>query len=608
MRGWTCDAAAGQCVQAAPGEGDTKAHCDLSCKKVSYFKCNFGNATCSACANGNEPGCQKFDTEADCTKGCATPPELYQCDALSQTCSACPQSYCTSDKDCPGSYCDIKGAGPWTCHGSTCSQKDKCQADCGLNPLLVGVWRGVQIDADYVPGEWSMDITAAGDVTIEDPSGKMQGGKITKATDNTLVMSIAGKSYNGTWKPWEPTPETESVAFSWAPLGAAGPASTGKAMNGGGYQVYAMQKCKANVGPQCNFTSALSLPAAQVRRLSSAGKPTRVITPAVLGKVRGMATRSGLPMTPVDHCNVNADCSSCLNDPSGLCGWCDTPVKYDDGQKGAQCAGFDPNGKADPSWTCNVRYRRESCFDYGCDFSDPSNPTCKQLPQGQSGISKEKCELGCKEPKGMYRCNNQTFQCESCHIEYCTSDKDCPNSYCQIDTSKPGPYICHGGGAAADCSDHGHCNATCSVPILGIWRGIEVSHNFARGEWDFTASSEGTLTWKAPDGTKTTAFMHGGDQSAVSAGIAITLTTEDGHPIGMVTATERKGIFLLDEKGNENIVNMVTLAFSAGEQPTDFGMAMKDSEFVLLACDDESPVCDFTKSKVAPSDLMNAQH
>ena len=146
------------------------------------------------------------------------------------------------------------------------------------------------------------------------------------------------------------------------------------------------------------------------------------------------------------------------------------------------------------------------------------------------------------------------------------------------------------------------------MPILGIWRGIEVSHNFARGEWDFTASSEGTLTWKAPDGTKTTAVMHGGDQSAVSAGIAITLTTEDGHPIGMVTATERKGIFLLDEKGNENIVNMVTLAFSAGEQPTDFGMAMKDSEFVLLACDDESPVCDFTKSKVAPSDLMNAQH
>ena len=396
---------------------------------------------------------------------------------------------------------------------------------------------------------------------------------------------MAGASYNVTWKSWEPSPETEQIAFSWAPAGSPDPASTAKAMNGGGYSVMAMQKCKANVGPICNFTAAL--------KAKETMRPELTIPSFLRGVV--------LPQDPIDHCNTNTKCSTCLNDPSGLCGWCDTPVIYKDGQKGAQCAGFDPDGKADPSWVCNVRYRRESCFDYGCDFSDPANPTCKQLPDGQAGISKEKCEAGCKQPEGMYRCNQDTWQCESCHVHYCTSDKDCPGSFCQIDHSKPGPYTCHGGSGTAGCSDAGHCNSTCSAPLQGTWRGIEVSNNFERGEWDFTASSDGTLTWQNPAGEKVSAQMHGGDQTAVSAGVAITLTSDTGKFIAVVTATTRKGIFLLDDKGNENIVDMVTLAFSASEQPTDFSMAMKDSEFVLLACDESSPTCDFSKSAVKPA-------
>ena len=580
IEGWTCDPEAGQCKLAKPGEGDTKAHCEVACKKVEYFKCNFGNATCTSCTDPNSPGCQKFDKEADCSKGCASPPELYQCDALSRTCSACPKSYCTDDKDCPGSYCDIKGAGPWTCHGSTCSQKDKCAADCGLNPLLVGMWRGLQIDADYINGENTWDVRADGSMTIEKPDGTKTAGKITEAIDNKLVISTGGYSFNVTWKAWEPSPETEQVAFSWAPAGSADPASTAKAMNGGGYLVYAMQKCKANVGPICNFTSAMMMDA----------RPERVIT-AADRQLRGF--------TPIDHCNANSHCSTCLNDPSGLCGWCDTPVIYADGQKGAQCAGVDPKGKADPSWICNVRYRKDSCLDYTCDFTT-GNPTCKQLPDGQPGISKQKCEQGCQVPDGLYKCNNQTFTCDKCDVEYCTTDKDCPNSYCQIDTSKPGPYICHGG-MPDGCSNAGHCNSTCSVPLIGIWRGIEVSNNFARGEWDFTASSTGTLMWRDPTGKVTSAQIHGGDQSAVSAGIAITLTSESGEVLAFMTATERKGIFMLDKNGNENIVDMVTLAFSATNQPSDFAMAMKDSEFVLLACDETSTTCSFDKSKVNPS-------
>merc|ERR1712166_410600 len=399
-----------------------------------------------------------------------------------------------------------------------------------------------------------------------------------------MGISTGGYSFNVTWNAWEPSPETEQVAFSWAPAGSADPASTAKAMNGGGYLVYAMQKCKANVGPICNFTSAMMMDA----------RPERVIT-AANRQLRGF--------TPIDHCNANSHCSTCLNDPSGLCGWCDTPVIYADGQKGAQCAGVDPEGKADPSWICNVRYRKDSCLDYTCDFTT-GNPTCKQLPDGQPGISKQKCEQGCQVPDGLYKCNNQTFTCDKCDVEYCTTDKDCPNSYCQIDTSKPGPYICHGG-MPDGCSNAGHCNSTCSVPIIGVWRGIEVSSNFARGEWDFTADSTGKLMWRDPTGKVTSAQIHGGDQSAVSAGIAITITTASGDQVALfMTTTTRKGIFLVDKNGNENIVDMVTLAFSATEQPSDFAMAMKDSEFVLLACDPTSVTCSFDKSKVPPEFLL----
>jgi hypothetical protein len=457
-----------------------------------------------------------------------------------------------------------------------------------LNPLLVGIWRGVQIDASYVPGENTWDVQADGSMTIETPDGKKVPGKITKALDNQLVVSTGGYSFNVTWKAWEPSPETEQIAFSWAPAGAADPASTAKAMNGDGYKVFAMQKCKQNVGPICNFTSALM----------TQHRPEKVIQSM---SARSLALRG---FTSIDHCNSNSKCSTCLNDPSGLCGWCDTPVVYADGQKGAQCAGVDSKGKADPSWICNVRYRKDSCQDYTCDFTNKADPTCKQLPDGTPGISKQKCEQGCQIPDGLYKCNNQTFTCDKCNIEYCTTDKDCPNSYCQIDTSKPGPYICHGG-MPDGCSNAGHCNATCSVPIIGVWRGIEVSNNFARGEWDFTADSTGKLMWRDPSGTVTSAQIHGGDQSAVDAGIAITLTSENGDEIAMfMTATTRKGIFLVDKNGNENIVDMVTLAFSASEQPSDFAMAMKDSEFVLLACDETSVACSFDASKVVPSLMM----
>lgn len=581
VAGYVCDKAAGQCKLAPKGQGDTLKNCQNHCTKNDYFKCDYSNPkapTCAKCTNATDPTC----AVGNCTEhSCAPTQELFKCDPKTLTCQSCgAESHCTSDKDCPNSYCQKSGAGPWTCHGSTCQQEYKCKDECGLNPDLVGIWRGVQIQSNYTSGETDFDIGADGSLQVRDASGTITKGKVTALGKDIKFTMEDGNVYSGLYEPWEPSPETEAFAFAFGAANGEKPASVAKAMNGQTFQVFVMSKCK-DKATKCDFSGAMreTLAVSMIAESSS--------------------------NNDTDPCNQFATCSDCLNAPSGLCGWCDTPVVYSSGAPGAQCAGFLPDGKANPPWTCHVRYRRESCFDYKCDWTDFKNPQCKQLPEGESGLSKQACKDGCKPQEGVYRCNNQTFQCEACDVKYCETNADCPGSYCQIDKSKPGPYICHGG-MPDKCLDLGHCNATCGSPLLGIWRGIEISNNFQRGEWDFTADSSGSVKWKGPDGTVYEGELHAGDQSAVKEGIAITITV-GGSSADNVIATgyavtagddiEYKGLYELDLKGNDNIITMVFLTFSQSSQPTDFDDGMGDSEFVLFQCAPQG-TCDFSKSVV----------
>ena len=50
--------------------------------------------------------------------------------------------------------------------------------------MLVGIWRGVQIDANYVAGEFTWNVSSDGSVTIEKPDATKTMGKITEAIDN----------------------------------------------------------------------------------------------------------------------------------------------------------------------------------------------------------------------------------------------------------------------------------------------------------------------------------------------------------------------------------------------------------------------------------------
>ena len=209
-------------------------------------------------------------------------------------------------------------------------------------------------------------------------------------------------------------------------------------------------------------------------------------------------------------------------------------------------------------------------------------------------MTKAVCEMGCKPQNGIYRCNNQTFQCEKCNIKYCMTDADCPNSYCQVDHSKPGPYVCHDSDTEG-CKDFGHCNATCGAPLIGTWRGIDVSNNFNRGEFDFSAYSDGTILWRDTAGIIHKGIMHAGDQSAVSQGQAI--------KIAVNSTVTLKGLYELDSNGDDSIVNNAFLAFSETKQVTSFDDGMTNAmEFILLTCDEKSGApCDFSKSSIPES-------
>ena len=104
--------------------------------------------------------------------------------------------------------------------------------------------------------------------------------------------------------------------------------------------------------------------------------PSTLAIEAAVQESTSAAARRSLRSGLADPCNAYSTCSECLAAPSKLCGWCDTPVNYTDGAPGFNCAGFDQEGKSNPSWICHVQYRRDSCFDYGCSYANESAPVC----------------------------------------------------------------------------------------------------------------------------------------------------------------------------------------------------------------------------------------
>lgn len=122
-----------------------------------------------------------------------------------------------------------------------------------------------------------------------------------------------------------------------------------------------------------------------------------------------------------DHCNTFSNCAACVASP--FCGWCSTPVVYQNGAPGFQCAGFNENG-SNP-FVCNGIYSTNTCVQgYLCNLTTYQ---CELTVPG-GGVPQEVCESNCSTVGKTFICNNATKQCEVAPAGQGTSLQDCESS------------------------------------------------------------------------------------------------------------------------------------------------------------------------------------
>jgi hypothetical protein len=471
---------------------------------------------------------------------------------------------------------------------------------------MLGTWRGLAIQTNFSSGEYDLKIdkpTASGaEVLFRYEAGATSTGQINLDQAGVLIYTMsftagpmAGKTLHGGFDLWEAGPETVQAAFYFGAAGEAAPASAQTAMKAAGSTVLSMSKC-SEVGGKCDFDN-------------------------VFDEVEILAE-----MAVTDPCNPNKNCSACIGDPSGLCGWCSTEVTYSGVSTGSQCAGFDSSGKP-LGWQCSGVFSKSECSDYGCDWSDISGPKCvKGLGKQTSG----QCSDLCKPPQAKFSCNVSSKMCEPCNMHYCTTNAQCPGSYCN--KAGVGPWSCHGA-VPAGCTDKASCSTSCgaeeeyaicdhyagtctptankSAPgaqtkydcshtctpniLEGIYRAVAINSGFERGEWDFSFYSNASVHWSSPAGHVTVASLAGSSQAVEHGAFAVEATVLRSDDPGMKNK-KLYALFRPDGQGNDGLVKDLFLGMASAPVGS-FDAAMAKTEFVMVGCQN-GVGCDFSKVQV----------
>jgi len=412
---------------------------------------------------------------------------------------------------------------------------------------------------------------AAGGVS----SGSVQSDVTSQGKHLTLQFTsgpMVGTTLNGAYDAWEPSDETEQMAFYFAAPGDAAPADINTAMAGKGKTVYVLSRC-GHGAMACDFDSVFA---------------SEAVAPMFLEMVS-------------DPCSAATDCGGCVSNAAAHCFWCPSgKVTYKDGSQGSQCAGFDPKG-AEKDWVC----------------AKGATQTCPAPPP---------------PPASMFACkmNANGPTCAPCAAGVtCKSDKDCGKSYCQGGVCHgSAPVGCVNEAACSDLSKHNctsgaetysicdewtkqckpaakgskgamtsyECQHTCvGSKVTGTYRAISISAKFTRGEYDMTFYDDATMHVKGPDG-KTMVLSLASSQQAVEKGamsVEGTVTkSEDSSMMG------KKFYMILktDEQGNDGIAKFMFQGRDSAPV-ADFGSAMSKSEWIMVGCKEGEP-CDFSSVAV----------
>lgn len=536
---YSCNPKNGQCEKCtSPGPQCVgQSACATSC--AVKYECDFPTdtaqlPTCKPCTDPSSQSCQ-YATSADCSTGCNW---NYECDLNGPSGPTCKKAkngipqldWCT--QQCVVTYvCDEAAK---TCNATQGGQsggfhnKSSCDATCPAKPSpivpveLIGVWRGLEIHQGFARGEWTANVTAHS-ITVYTPDKKVyvsgsavhrvlpnaKGGETGELWLNSTKGALTG-SVKMIYGDFNLEPELAYVAWG---VSEADPTlvitdyDTG--MTTSSDKVLGMYRCKDDAN--CVFQLPKGLP--PIARDWRALEDTTVKTTAISG---GELTKtSGGEADALDQCNTYTTCNSCIGATAGplACGWCTTPVQYNDSSAPKyQCAGS-KSGTAS-GWTCFGVYRTLSCFDYSCD---PVSRQCKQAAPGQGGSpTLASCEASCTAP--------------------------------------PSPW------------------ERCS--INGNHRGLQIDINYAPGEWManfsvFTNFTTATFTF-VPNG-----YSYSGKLLCRNAKNPTKIGLEGDFKLSLANGTTLYGIYL--DGGNQAETEGLSMAFSnigMSVPPTDFKSAM----------------------------------
>jgi hypothetical protein len=140
-----------------------------------------------------------------------------------------------------------------------------CSSQCFnyTPPVLVGVYRGVDIEAGFAAGEVNYEFTNTS-VNIIDQNGSLSQGDVsTHPGDSIWVTMTAGTNAGKTFKVLyeklnEASEETDTWALALSEPGGDVPDRIPDAMEGGGMRVIALSTCKLWKSASCDFSSVLN--------------------------------------------------------------------------------------------------------------------------------------------------------------------------------------------------------------------------------------------------------------------------------------------------------------------------------------------------------------
>jgi hypothetical protein len=400
-RGYKCNNQTFECELTAPGQGKPEPVCKAECTTTGKtFVCDNSTMQCVLAPAG------KGKNMAECKEAChATHAPSHHHPSSPHPHSHHPSSHHPSSphphSEAPHSAAPHHSPAPtpaplFKCNVTTlkCEHAapgeggslEACNATCKETPhhtptALVGLWRDFQIDNTADAHEDDIQFFANGTVANYSPKFGTVLCSVTSIGDKNLKMICPAATFLCLYAASPAQPETYEMLF--ARSATAMPASFPAAMKAGAAHtsVGLMQKCVDDGSCKFHFGPEARAPPSSLEALVGAA-------------IDRAAADAAAPRLGSDACNAfAANCSYCIAHSD--CGWCSTPVSYQNGEPGSRCAGLSGGHN---NFQCHGTYRTESCeAGYICD---QAKDTCHLGKPGQGIPSKAGCLAACKAKPG----------------------------------------------------------------------------------------------------------------------------------------------------------------------------------------------------------------